>query len=463
MPELTAAENIFLGRERGRPAAAARRDEPAAQQQLDELGAQVSAGALARSLSVAQQQMVEIARALMGESKVLILDEPSATLSRTGGGAAVRGAAQAARARPRHRLRLAPARGDLRDRRPGHACCATAATSRSSSLEGVDRAQLIRWMVGRDLSEEFPARVAAPGAMVLEVEGLVLPAGFFSDVSLSVAAGRDRRTGRARGRRPHVRSRWRCSARSPARGEIRLDGAPVRFRSPAEAIEAGLGYVTEDRKGRGLFPLLGAGENIADHVPALVHARGPALPVARQRAAAAKAAKDFDLRAASLEQRAGTLSGGNQQKLLLARYLLRPRRLLILDEPTRGIDVGAKAEIYALMNRLTAEGLAILMISSELPEVLAMSDRVVVMHEGRTARRADASGGHRGARDGAGHRADGVRHESASPLALELRDLRRAARRVRCSSASRPTRSSRPATSRTSCARTPSPRSWPRA
>ncbi|HEX6736775.1 MAG TPA: ATP-binding cassette domain-containing protein, partial [Vicinamibacteria bacterium] len=113
-------------------------------------------------------------------------------------------------------------------------------------------------------------------------------------------------------------------------------------------------------------------------------ARAGLLSPARENAAAAAAAREFDLRAAGLDQPAATLSGGNQQKLLLARYLLRPRSVLILDEPTRGIDVGAKAEIYGLMNRLTAQGLAILMISSELPEVLGMSDRVVVMHEGRT-------------------------------------------------------------------------------
>jgi ABC-type sugar transport system ATPase subunit len=250
----------------------------------------------------------------------------------------------------------------------------------SGSLEGVDRAQLIRWMVGRELSEEFPARAPTPGALVLEVKGLSC-LGFFSDVSLSV------RQGEIVGLAGLVGAGRTSVALAlfgalPALGEIRLDGAQVRFHSPAEAIEAGLGYVTEDRKGRGLFPLLGAGENIAiTYLRSFT--RAGLLSIERQRAAAAKAAKDFDLRAASLEQSAGTLSGGNQQKLLLARYLLRPRRLLILDEPTRGIDVGAKAEIYALMNRLTADGLAILMISSELPEVLAMSDRVVVMHEGR--------------------------------------------------------------------------------
>jgi ribose transport system ATP-binding protein/rhamnose transport system ATP-binding protein len=168
-----------------------------------------------------------------------------------------------------------------------------------------------------------------------------------------------------------------------ARGEVRLGGRQGRFRTPSEAIVAGLGYVTEDRKGRGLFPLLGAGANMT--VTYLrFFARLGYLSLGRENAAAAAAAKDFDLRASSLRQSAATLSGGNQQKLLLARYLLKPRTLLILDEPTRGIDVGAKAEVYALMNRLTAQGLAILMISSELPEVLGMSDRIVVMHEGRT-------------------------------------------------------------------------------
>jgi inositol transport system ATP-binding protein len=169
----------------------------------------------------------------------------------------------------------------------------------------------------------------------------------------------------------------------PASGEIRLEGRPVRFRSPDEAIAAGVGYVTEDRKARGLFPLLGAGPNMTI---AFLRGftRGGWLSLARERAAAEQAAREFDLRAASLAQRAATLSGGNQQKLLLARYLMSPRRLLILDEPTRGIDVGAKVEVYGLMGRLAAQGLAILMISSELPEVLGMSDRVVVMHEGRT-------------------------------------------------------------------------------
>jgi ribose transport system ATP-binding protein len=380
VPELTAAENIFLGRERGRPFLNRAEMRREAQALLDGLGARVQAAEPVGGLSVAHQQMVEIARALVGESKVLILDEPSATLSdpeverlfEVLRGLRARGLGVIYIS---HRLEEIFAVADrvtvLRDGR----------RVASAPVEGLDRAQLIRWMVGRDLSEEFPPRAPAPAAIVLEVRGLSCPPRF-SEASFTV------RQGEIVGLAGLVGAGRTSVALAlfgalQAQGEVRLGGRPVRFGSPAEAIDAGLGYVTEDRKGRGLFPVLGAGANITvTYLRAF--ARAGLLSLAREAAAASAAAKEFDLRAASLDQPAATLSGGNQQKLLLARYLLRPRTLLILDEPTRGIDVGAKAEIYGLMNRLTAQGLAILMISSELPEVLGMSDRVVVMHEGRT-------------------------------------------------------------------------------
>jgi ABC-type sugar transport system ATPase subunit len=384
VPELTAAENIFLGREQGRPLLRRAEMRRQAQALLDELGARVSATEVVRTLSVGQQQMVEIARALVGESKVLVLDEPSATLSdpeverlfEVLRGLRSRGLGVIYIS---HRLEEIFAVADrvtvLRDGR----------RVASAPVQGLDRAQLIRWMVGRDLSEEFPPRppAAAPaGEPVLEVRALACPPRF-ADASFTVWPGEI--VGLAglvgAGRTSVALSLF--GALPAAGGEVRLRGHAVRFGSPAEAIGAGLAYVTEDRKGRGLFPMLGAGANITvTYLRAF--ARAGLLSLAREHAAATTAAKEFDLRAASLDQPAATLSGGNQQKLLLARYLLRPRSVLILDEPTRGIDVGAKAEIYGLMNRLTAQGLAILMISSELPEVLGMSDRVVVMHEGRT-------------------------------------------------------------------------------
>jgi ribose transport system ATP-binding protein len=169
-----------------------------------------------------------------------------------------------------------------------------------------------------------------------------------------------------------------------ASGTVVLDGRLSAFRSPAEAITHGLAYVTEDRKGRGMFPDMTTAANLTiAHLRRFT--RAGYLSRAREREAASATARRFNVRSAGLSQTAGTLSGGNQQKTLLARFLLAPCRVLILDEPTRGVDVGARAEIYALMNDLTADGLAILMITSDLPELLGMSDRIVVMRDGRAA------------------------------------------------------------------------------
>jgi len=381
--ELTAAENIFLGREQGRPLLRRRDMARAAHALLDSLGARVAPGVPVRALSVAQQQLVEIARALAHESKAIILDEPSATLSdpeverlfTVMRGLRARGLGIVYIS---HRLEEIFAVADrvtvLRDGR----------TVASAPAAGLDRPQLIRWMVGREVTEEFPPRAPSPGDAVLEVRGLACPPRF-SDVSLTVRRGEIVGLAGLVGAGRTSVALALFGALPITRGQVQLERRPVRFRSPADAIAAGLGYVTEDRRRRGLFRMLSSEANITISYLRSIARLGMLSP-RRERPAAALAAKEFDVRApAGLAQPAGTLSGGNQQKLLLARLLLRPRRLLVLDEPTRGIDVGAKAEIYALMNRLTAQGLGILMISSELPEVLGMSDRVVVMHEGRTA------------------------------------------------------------------------------
>jgi ABC-type sugar transport system ATPase subunit len=171
---------------------------------------------------------------------------------------------------------------------------------------------------------------------------------------------------------------------TPASGTVQVAGAAVRFRSPAQALAGGVAYLTEDRKQRGLFPLMTTSANMTmSRIGAFT--RFAVLSLAREREAVTVAARDVGVRITALDQLAGTLSGGNQQKALVARYLMRHPVVLILDEPTRGIDVGARTEIYALMNRLTAQGMAILMISSDLPEVLGMSDRIVVMREGRVS------------------------------------------------------------------------------
>jgi len=379
VPELDVVDNVFLGRERGRPFLRRAEMARAVRARLDELGVEVDLRVPVGHLSVAQQQLVEIARALELDAAVLVLDEPSASLSarevtrllavvrqlRDGGLGIIYIS---------HRFDEIFAIADrvtvLRDGR--HVATAPAA--------GLDRARLITWMVGREISEEFPPRHATPGAPVLDVRGLTA-AGRFHDVSFTVREGEIvGLAGLVGAGRTSIGLALIGAIES--QGQMQLRGERLRPRAPADAIDRGLAYLTEDRKGRGIFAELSTSTNIT--IAFLrAFARSGFVSDARERDAAARAARNFDVRSATLEQPAGTLSGGNQQKMLLARYLLEPRKLVILDEPTRGVDVGARAEIYALMNRLTAEGLAILMISSDLPELIGMADRVVVMRDGR--------------------------------------------------------------------------------
>ena len=388
--ELTVAENIFLGRERGAPFLDRRGMRRRAQELLDELGVRVDASAPVGGLSVAHQQMVEIARALATDAKVLILDEPSAALSVSEVDTLL-GVIRGLRARGlaivyvSHRLEEIFALADtvtvLRDGR--HVL--------TSPVAGLTRDALIRHMVGRDVAEEFPARDVRPGEVMLEVRDLAARPRF-AHVSLDVRRGEIVGLAGLVGA-GRTSAALAIAGALRATGRVRLAGRDVSFRTPADAIAGGVAYVTEDRKGAGIFPAMGVDDNITvTHLSSF--ARAGWLSAGPQRRAVSHAFDAFDIRAAGPRQRAGTLSGGNQQKALVARYLVRPPHVLILDEPTRGVDVGARAEIYRTMNRLTTDGLAILMISSDLPEVLGMSDRVVVMRDGRTTgelARADAT------------------------------------------------------------------------
>jgi ABC-type sugar transport system ATPase subunit len=380
VPGLSVADNIFLGRERGRWRLRLAETRQAARNLLDQLGLSLDVDAPVAGLSVAHQQMVEIARALAFEARVLILDEPTASLSehetlrlfetvrrlRAGGLAVIYIS---------HRLEEVLAIADritvLRDGR-------TVGTSRPSEI---DRPTIVRWMVGRDLAEEFPARAHASGAVVLEVRDLAARPRF-SNVNFTVRAGEIVALAGLVGA-GRTSAALAIAGGLPCTGGVLLGGSPVRFRSPDSALAAGLAYVTEDRKAFGLFPRMDVRENIT--ISSLrTFATAGIVSMAGEREAAQRAVAEFDVRARGLAQHAGTLSGGNQQKVLVARFLLEPRRVVILDEPTRGVDVGARAEIYLLMNRLVARGLGVLMISSDLPEVLGMADRIVIMREGIT-------------------------------------------------------------------------------
>ncbi|WP_058042698.1 sugar ABC transporter ATP-binding protein [Streptomyces roseifaciens] len=384
VPGLTVAENIFLGRQ---PRTALglidkRTMRARAAELLRRVRLDVSPAAPVAGLGIARLQMVEIAKALSLDARVLIMDEPTAVLTSDEVGtlfAIVRELRDSGVGVIfiTHHLDEIAALGDrvtvLRD---GRSVAEVPATT--------DENELIRLMVGRDIAEQYPReRPAEPGAPLLRVRGLTrAPA--FSDVGFDVRAGEvvglaglvgAGRTEVARalfGVDRYDAGTVEVDGRAPARGDVRA------------AMRAGVGLVPEDRKGQGLLLDASLGDNLT--LARLEQdARGGFVDRRGQRRRAAEVAERLKVRMSGLEQTARTLSGGNQQKVVIGKWLLAGARLLILDEPTRGVDVGAKVEIYRLVNELTAAGCAVLMISSDLPEVLGMSDRVLVMAQGRIA------------------------------------------------------------------------------
>ena len=379
VPQLTVRDNLFLGREVSRGglmnAAEERRRTRAVCQRL---GVAIDPEALAGEPDVARQQLVEIARALLADARLLIMDEPTAALT------------------PPEVTQLFGVIDELRRDGLGivfishrldevFALADRIAVMRDGEVLGcwptaeLTRPRLIELMVGRPLDREFPKQPAPLGAELLTVRGMT--GVNVKDVSFSVREGEVLGFAGLIGAGRTELARLIFGADRRDRGEILLGGRPVTLRSPGDAIAHGIGLLTEDRKGQGLVLGLSARDNFA--LANLDHwSRGGWIDGRQESAAFSRYVASLDIRLAHPEQTAGELSGGNQQKLLVARWLENDARVLIFDEPTRGVDVGAKYEIYLLINDLTARGKAVLMISSELSEILGMSDRVLVMHEG---------------------------------------------------------------------------------
>jgi ribose transport system ATP-binding protein len=383
---LDIASNIFLGREPtwGGPLQLLRkRITDDAAPILKRIGLECSPRTLVANLSIGQQQMVEIARALSLQSRILIMDEPTSSLTHR----ETERLYEVIRDFKRdgisvvyisHRLKEVEIIADrvtvLRDGR----------NAGELSRSELRHDAMVRLMVGRELKQFFQrTRAETPGNKVLEVRGLrwagpgdpvtfTLRAGEIVGMAGLIGAGRTELAETIFGIRPRTA------------GEIRLHGQPLRLRKPIDAIRAGIYLVPEDRRTQGLVLPESVRDNIA--LPSLDRLQRLRLVARhRERQLAEAECRNLNIRTPSIRQTVGLLSGGNQQKVVLAKWLGRSPRVLILDEPTRGVDVGAKTEIYALMDRLAAQGLAILMISSDLEEILGMSDRVLVMHEGRLA------------------------------------------------------------------------------
>ncbi|MFI2303221.1 sugar ABC transporter ATP-binding protein [Actinacidiphila glaucinigra] len=381
-PDLSVAENIFVGRQPRR--SLGRVDHKAVREAAADLfrrlGVDLDPEQPARGLSIADQQLVEIAKALSFDARVLIMDEPTAALT---GSEVSRlfGVVKSLREQGAAVLFISHRLEEI------FALCQRVTTLRdgawiaSEPLDGLTEDDLVRRMVGRDLDELYPRQDAEIGEVALSVRRLTRE-GVFTDVSFEVRRGEI--VGLAglvgAGRSEVARAIFGVDRRDA--GEVVVDGKPLRGGAPSLAMAAGIALVPEDRRAQGLVMDMSIERNIGLTGFAAT-TKGGLMSRRAERGRALDWAVRLQVKYARLADVVGTLSGGNQQKVVLAKWLATAPEVLIVDEPTRGIDVGTKAEVHRLLSRLASEGVAVLMISSDLPEILGMADRVLVMHEGR--------------------------------------------------------------------------------
>ena len=381
-PDLSVTENIFMGRQiRGR----GRRIDKAAmyaeaERLFSGLGVRIDPRRPALGLSIADQQLIEIAKAISLDAKVLIMDEPTAALS----GVEVE--------------RLFTVARQLRDEGRAlvfishrfdevFALCDTVTVLRDGSYIGTRPiaettvAEMVNLMVGREVADLFPKQETEIGEVVLQVEALQ-STGVFHDISFTVRRGEIVGLAGLVGAGRSEIARAVFGVDRYESGTVTMKGKPVRARTPRAAIQAGMAFIPEDRRKQGLVTEASVAENVAGVIRRGL-AKGGLLTRGQENKAVAPWAARLEVKTSALDAPAKTMSGGNQQKVVIAKWLATEPDLLIIDEPTRGIDVGTKAEVHRLLSELAGQGLAILMISSELPEVLGMADRVLVISEGR--------------------------------------------------------------------------------
>lgn len=381
-PDMTVLENLFIGKERKNTFGFLKTAEmkALANKQFERLSVSIPLDKEAGSCSVGEQQMIEIAKALMTEAKVIIMDEPTAALTE------------------REISKLFDVISSLKKEGVSivyishrmeeiFSICDRITVMRdgktvdTKAIAATNFDEVVRKMVGRELTDRFPTRNQSLGETVLEVKGLT-KSGHFEDINFSVRAGEIVGVSGLMGAGRTEIMRTIFGLDSSESGEIWLNGKKVHIKTPVQAVKLGIGFITEDRKDEGLILDFSIKDNIVLPTLASFAPKG----IIRE-----KSETDFvnmlikrlTVKAESKDIAVGRLSGGNQQKVVIAKWVGIGPKLLILDEPTRGVDVGAKREIYQLMNELTERGVAIIMVSSELPEILGMSDRILVVHEGK--------------------------------------------------------------------------------
>lgn len=381
-PDMTVLENLFIGKELKNSFGLLKIKEmkALAKKQFDRLAVSIPLDKEAGSCSVGEQQMIEIAKALMTEAKVIIMDEPTAALtereiSKLFDVISSLKKAGVSLVYISHRMEEIFSICDritvMRDGK----------TVDTKAIPETNFDEVVRKMVGRELTDRYPARNPKPGETVLQVKGFTKK-GYFEDVSFSVRAGEIVGVSglMGAGRTEIMRAIFGLDPIDS--GEIWLKGEKVIINTPEQAVKAGIGFITEDRKDEGLILDFSIRDNMVLPTVSSFAPKG-IINEKSETDFVNMLIKRLTVKTESPEIAVGKLSGGNQQKVVIAKWIGISPKLLILDEPTRGVDVGAKREIYQLMNELTDRGVAIIMVSSELPEILGMSDRILVVHEGK--------------------------------------------------------------------------------
>jgi ribose transport system ATP-binding protein len=382
LPDLSVAENLFLGRE---PVDRFRRIQWSVMDRqsrhwLAQLKQDIDPRTLISQLSIAQQQMVEIARALSMDADVIIMDEPTDALTDVET-KVLFDVVNQLRAQGKGMVFISHRLGEIFEMCDDVAVLRDGVMVHQGPVADIDEDRLIRHMVGRDLSDYYPYTKAAPGDVRLKVDGLTAKG--VCDVSFAAHAGEVIGFAGLLGAGRTELGKTIYGAAKATAGKIEIDGVETQMRSPRDGVRAGIGFVTEDRKLDGLIQSHGVCTNMS--LTGLSRFVGPAGTVDQraERAMVTSYVSAFSIKTHGIDAIVSQLSGGNQQKVSIAKSLIPEPKILILDEPTRGVDVGAKREIYTLINDLKARGLCILLMSSDMPELLGISDRILVLSNGR--------------------------------------------------------------------------------
>ena len=380
--DLTVEENLFMGKEITKKFGIC--DKKAmrakAQEVMDRMGVNIPVDAVMSDLSVGQQQMVEICKALMVDAKVLIMDEPTAALTQSETEVLFE-VIKSLRAKGVSIVYISHRMEEIFE------LCDRITILRDGSYIGtrfikdITMDDIVQMMIGREIGERYPKREVTIGEEVIRVEGLT-HAKMFRDVNFSVRAGEVLGVSGLMGAGRTEIMQAIFGNMPIVSGKIFIDGKEVSIKNPRQAIAAGIGFITEDRKTEGLLLEKSIAENIELANLGKVSNKS-VLSVKKGAELVKQGIEEFRIKCFGPEHECGNLSGGNQQKVVLAKWIYTDPKILILDEPTRGVDIGAKKEIYSVINEMAAKGVAVIMVSSELPEVLGMSDRIMVVHEGK--------------------------------------------------------------------------------